>query len=152
LTTKISELDIKLKLDIDNNQKLEQKKRELQHTVDEQKEKIETLEKEKEEMETEKLENTKAIAQLNLDLNELTNQVIILNGKGDQQDVEINSLKQRIEEHQTSLTKLKDEGKQLDSKLSDLSNQLEAEKNEKSAFLRQLGKLDETISQLKKKN
>lgn len=151
LQTKINDLETKLKEDLEVNQKLDQKRRELQQQADELVEKNALLEKERDDLASEKNENQRLLTQLQLDLTELNNQLSNLQAKADSQDLEVSSLKSRLEDSTGYLNRLKDEAKLQDQKLNELNSALESERNEKASLLRKLAKLEEEIAKLKKK-
>jgi myosin heavy chain 9/10/11/14 len=150
LTTKLAEIETQLKNDIEANQKIDSKRRELQNGVDEQKNKIDLVEKEKEELSVDKNELLKKQTQHNLDLNELKNELVALNGKSDQQDFELSTLKQRFQDVSSEVSNVKDSNKLFDNRLAELNASLEALKLDKTALTRKLQKLEEQIEKLKK--
>jgi len=151
LATKIADLENRLRMDLDNTQKLDLKRRELQNLIDSQRDKIESLEKERNDLAAEKADNLKQQTQLGLDVTDLTNQIQNLQMKGDQDELELLTLKQRLEEGNAQLVKLRDEGKVLEGNLNELLQQYEAARNDKSNLIRKLQRLEDQIAALKKR-
>jgi len=112
---------------------------------------MEGLEKDRNDLTGEKLELQKVITQLGLDVNDVNNQTQVLLSKIDQNELELLTLKQRLEESTNQNSKLKDEGKVLDAKLNELTQQFETSRNDKNNLLKKLQRLEDAINQLKKK-
>jgi len=97
---------------------------------------MEGLEKDRNDLTGEKLELQKVITQLGLDVNDVNNQTQVLLSKIDQNELELLTLKQRLEESTNQNSKLKDEGKVLDAKLNELTQQFETSRNDKNNLLK----------------
>lgn len=151
LQNKQKELETKLRNETEDNQRLEQKRIQLQATVNDQKDHFDQLTKEKEDLDKERSSLKSQLTSGKNDQDQKRETLNQLKVKTGNQDAEIKGLKDKIDSTAKGTESQKQKNKDTEGKLQLASVTLETEKTEKKNLEVKIQRAEQQIQRLKEK-